>query len=44
MGGVVVEMTMSLDGFVAASNPTLEEPLGQDGVRLRLDLRALQLA
>jgi dihydrofolate reductase len=34
VGDVVVEMTMSLDGFVAAPNPTFEEPLGQGGMRL----------
>jgi dihydrofolate reductase len=31
---VVVEITMSLDGFVAGPDPTLEEPLGRHGERL----------
>jgi dihydrofolate reductase len=31
---VVVDITMSLDGFVAGPDPTLEEPLGRDGERL----------
>ena len=29
-----LDITMSLDGFVAGPNPTLEEPLGRDGERL----------
>ena len=29
MGKVVADITMSLDGFVAGPNPTLEEPLGK---------------
>ena len=31
MGKVVLEISTSLDGFVAGPNPTLEEPLGQGG-------------
>jgi dihydrofolate reductase len=31
---VFAEITMSLDGFVAGPNPTLEEPLGENGERL----------
>ena len=34
MGKVVLDISSSLDGFVAGPNPTLEEPLGQDGERL----------
>lgn len=34
MGQVVVEMTMSLDGFTAAPNVAVERPLGDDGERL----------
>jgi dihydrofolate reductase len=34
MPKVVVEISTSLDGFVAGPNPTLEEPLGQGGERL----------
>ena len=34
MGEVVVEITMSLDGYVAGPDPTLEDPLGKDGMRL----------
>ena len=34
MSNVVVEITMSLDGYVAGPNPSLEDPLGQDGERL----------
>ena len=30
MGKVVADITMSLDGFVAGPNPTLEEPLGRE--------------
>jgi hypothetical protein len=29
MAKVVADITMSLDGFVAGPNPTLEEPLGK---------------
>jgi dihydrofolate reductase len=31
MSNVIVEITMSLDGFVAGPSPTLEEPLGSGG-------------
>jgi dihydrofolate reductase len=31
---LVLEISMSLDGFVAGPNPSLEEPLGQNGERL----------
>lgn len=34
MGRVFVDISMSLDGFVAGPNPTLEEPLGEGGERL----------
>jgi hypothetical protein len=34
MGNVVLDISMSLDGFVAGPNPTLEEPLGSNGQRL----------
>ena len=34
MGKVVVDISMSLDGFVAGPNPTLEEPLGKKGEEL----------
>jgi dihydrofolate reductase len=34
VGKVVVDITTSLDGFVAGPNPSLEEPLGRDGERL----------
>jgi dihydrofolate reductase len=34
MGKVVAEITVSLDGFAAGPNPTLEEPLGQGGDKL----------
>jgi dihydrofolate reductase len=34
MGKVVLDISMSLDGFVAGPNPSLEEPLGQHGERL----------
>jgi dihydrofolate reductase len=34
MGKVVLEITASLDGFVAGPNATLEEPLGEGGERL----------
>jgi dihydrofolate reductase len=34
MGKVTFEISVSLDGFVAGPNPTLEEPLGQGGERL----------
>ena len=31
MGKVVLDISMSLDGFVAGPNPTLERPLGEGG-------------
>jgi dihydrofolate reductase len=31
MGNVVLDISMSLDGYVAGPNPTLEEPLGKGG-------------
>lgn len=34
MGKVVFDTSMSLDGFMAASNVSPEEPMGQDGERL----------
>ena len=34
MGKVIAEITMSLDGFVAGPDPTLEQPLGVGGERL----------
>lgn len=34
MGKVILDMTMSLDGFIAAANRRPEEPLGDGGERL----------
>jgi dihydrofolate reductase len=34
MGKLVLDISMSLDGFIAGPNPTLEEPLGDGGERL----------
>jgi len=34
MGNVTFEITMSLDGFVAGPNQTLEEPLGEGGEQI----------
>ena len=34
MERVVVDITMSLDGFIAGPNPSLEHPLGEGGERL----------
>jgi dihydrofolate reductase len=34
MGKVKADITMSLDGFVAGPNPTIEEPLGEGGEQL----------
>jgi len=31
MGKLILDISMSLDGFVAGPNPTLEEPLGEGG-------------
>jgi dihydrofolate reductase len=32
--GTIVDMSMSLDGFVAGPSPSLEQPLGEGGDRL----------
>jgi dihydrofolate reductase len=34
MGKIVMDMSMSLDGFIAATNDTPDQPLGEDGQRL----------
>lgn len=34
MSNVILDITASLDGFVAGPNPTLEEPLGEGGLHL----------
>jgi dihydrofolate reductase len=34
MGNVVIEMSMSLDGYIAAPNDNPEQGLGEDGMRL----------
>ena len=34
MGKVVLDISTSLDGFVAGPNPSLDEPLGENGERL----------
>jgi len=34
VGKVVLDISISLDGFVAGPNPTLEQPLGEGGERL----------
>ena len=34
MGSVVIEMSMSLDGYIAAPNDNPEQGLGEDGMRL----------
>ena len=34
MGALVLDISMSLDGFVAGPDPTLDEPLGRGGDRL----------
>ena len=34
MGSVVIDMSVSLDGYIAAPNDTPEQGLGEDGVRL----------
>jgi len=34
MGRVVIDISLSLDGFVAGPNATLDEPLGEGGMRL----------
>ena len=34
MGKAVLDISMSLDGFIAGSNDNLEQPLGDGGMRL----------
>jgi dihydrofolate reductase len=34
MTQITVDISMSLDGYVAGPNPTLEEPLGENGMQL----------
>jgi dihydrofolate reductase len=34
MGGLVIDMSMSLDGYIAAPNDNPEQGLGEDGMRL----------
>jgi hypothetical protein len=34
MGKLVLDISVSLDGFVAGPNQSLEEPLGEGGERL----------
>jgi dihydrofolate reductase len=34
MGNVVIDMSMSLDGYIAAPNDTPEQGLGEDGMRV----------
>ena len=34
MGNVIFDISMSLDGFMRAANPTPEEPMGDGGLRL----------
>ena len=34
MGNVILDISMSLDGFVAGPNASLDEPLGENGMRL----------
>jgi dihydrofolate reductase len=43
MGKVKVSMAMSLDGFVAGPDPTLEEPLGRGGMQLHEWLFGLEI-
>ena len=33
MGNVVIDMSMSLDGYIAAPNDNPEQGLGEDGMR-----------
>ena len=42
MGKVKLDISMSLDGFVAGPNPTLEEPLGKGGESLHDWVTALE--
>jgi hypothetical protein len=34
MGKIVRDMSMSLDGFIAATHDILDQPLGEDGQQL----------
>jgi hypothetical protein len=34
MGSVVIDMSMSLDGYIAAPNDNPQQGLGEDGMRL----------
>jgi hypothetical protein len=34
MGNVVIDMSMSLDGYIAAPNDNPEQGLGEEGMRL----------
>jgi hypothetical protein len=44
MGKLILDISMSLDGFVAGPNPTLDHPLGEGGATARLGLRHEELA
>jgi hypothetical protein len=44
VGKVVAEISMSLDGYVAGPNPSLEKPLGEGGDQLPSGPYAQQLA
>ena len=39
MGNLVIDMSMSLDGYIAAPNDNPEQGLGEDGMRLQLGVR-----
>ena len=39
MGNVVIDMSMSLDGYIAAPDDTPLQGLGEDGMRSQLDVR-----
>jgi hypothetical protein len=39
MGSVVIDMSMSLDGYIAAPDDKAEQELGEDGMRLQLGVR-----
>ena len=41
MGKVIADMTVSLDGFIAGPNDSIDNPLGDDGERLRECMTAL---
>jgi hypothetical protein len=43
MGKVVFETSMSLDGFMTASNPRPQEPLGDGGGGQRLQLEIIEV-